>query len=605
MANERYAAFDGREALKIVSPAETGALIASQRRQRLFPFFFVELLGNLVVSRVCGAADVLWRYLFAGAVVFCKAVRYLWRKIWAAGKQTPLQMTRDAAGIHRDLSMLREGAKRNKQNRGFVFVRAHLRYLHRSFRLRRTFWQTLRNIILPLLALAVLLGAAVRLRTTTPALQVRLGDTVVGYAADETVVQQALADLRDMLPQNGDRLSEALGDTPSYQLKRVPLSALSGSAQLSAAMLAGAKTSLVPACGIYIDGTFLCAVRNESDAVSAFHRLIAPVRQKAKPGRQVAFVETIDYVQGLYADDAQTLWDPLTLLRTLRTPKSEAVYYKVQPNDTLASIKKSQEISGAMLRARNPGVDFDRLTAGLKLLIQPQTDYVRVKEMEFIRWNSVVPFETVQRESETLRAGTTKILQTGKNGKQQTTEMITYIDGKKISDAVVSVQQTSAPVQQIILIGTQSPYQSYGGAGGGSSRSGFIWPAVGAYTLSSGFGYRSARISGRSFHGGVDIVKPGGHSTGAPVIAAAAGRVTVAQNGYRGYGHTVVIDHGNGLETRYAHMKPGSITVRVGQTVSQGQQIGQIGSTGNVTGPHLHFEVMKNGTKVNPMNYIG
>ena len=604
MADERYAGFDGREALKIVAPAENGALIMSQHKQKLFPFFFVGMLGNLVVSRVSGAADVLWRYLFASAIVFCKAVRYLWRKLRAAGRQTPLTLTRDAAGIHRDLAMLREGAKRNEQNRGWVLVRAHLRYLRQSFRLRRAFWQTLRNAILPLLALALLLGAALRLRATTPALEVRMGDTVVGYAADETVVQQALEDLRGMLPQNGDRLREALGNSPSYQLTRVPLAALSGSAQLSEAMLSGAQTSLVPACGIYIDGKFLCAVRNESDAVSAFNRLMEPVRQKAKPGRQVAFVETVDYVQGLYADDEATLWDPLKLLRTLRAPKSEAVYYTVKKNDTLAKIKKTQAVSASTLRALNPGVDFDSLTAGQKILIQSQTDYVRVKEMEFIRWNSVVPFETVQRESDTLRAGTTKILQTGKNGKQQTTEMVTYLDGKKISDAVVSVQQTTAPVQQIILIGSGSPYQSFGGTGG-SRRSGFIWPAVGAYSLSSGFGYRSARISGRSFHGGVDIVKPGGHSTGAPVLAAAAGRVTVAQNGYRGYGHTVVIDHGNGLETRYAHMKPGSITVRVGQTVSQGQQIGQIGSTGNVTGPHLHFEVMKNGTKVNPMNYIG
>ena len=516
MANERYAAFDGREALKIVSPAENGALIVSQHKQKLFPFYFVGMLGNLVVSRVHSAVVFLWRYLFASAIVFCKAVRYLWRKFRAADKSLPRQLAQDAVGIHRDLSMLREGAKRNKQNRGFVFVRAHLRYLHQSFRLRHSFWQTVRNAVLPLLALAVLGGAAVRLRMTTPALEVRMGD-----------------------------------------------------------------------------------------AVSAFHRLMEPVQKKAKPGRQVAFVETIDYVQGLYAADKTTLWDPLTLLRTLRAPKSEAVYYKVKKNDTLTKIKKSQDISAATLRALNPGVDLNSLTAGQKLLTQPQTDYVRVKEMEFIRWNSVVPFETVQRESDLLRAGTTKILQTGKNGKQQTTEMITYIDGKQISDAVVSVRQTTAPVQQIILIGTQSPYRSFGTLSGGRSRSGFIWPAVGAYSMSSGFGYRSARISGRSFHGGVDIVKPGGHSTGAPVIAAAAGRVTVAQNGYRGYGHTVVIDHGNGLETRYAHMKPGSITVRVGQSVSQGQQIGQIGSTGNVTGPHLHFEVMKNGTKVNPMNYIG
>ena len=604
MANERYAAFDGREAAQVLLPAENSALVASQRQQRWFPFFFVEQLGDFVVSRVSAAVLWLLRYLFASAVVFQKAVRYLWRKGVARARQLFVSLTADLKEMHRDFSLLREGARRNAQNRGWVLVRARLRYLRQSFGLRRSFWKTLCACGFVLLAAAALTVCGLRFRATTPALQVQLGETVVGYAADETVVQQALSDLRAILPQNGDRLTETLGASPSYQIARIPLTRLSGSAQLCEAMLQQAQTPLTNACGIFIDGAFLCAVRNESDAVAAFNNLIEPVRQKAKPGRQVAFVETVDYVQGLYPDNDETIWDPLTLQHTLRAPKSEAVYYKVKPGDTLAKIKKAQNVSAATLRALNPGVSFDALTAGQKLLVAPQTDYVRIKEMEFIRWNSVVPFETVRRESDTLRAGTTKIIQNGKNGRQQTTEMITYIDGKQISDAVVSVQQTTAPVQQIILIGTGSPYQSFGGTGAGS-RSGFIWPAVGAYALSSGFGYRSARISGRSFHGGVDIVKPGGHSTGAPVIAAAAGRVVIAQNGYRGYGHTVVIDHGNGLQTRYAHMKPGSITVRVGQQVAQGQQIGQIGSTGNVTGPHLHFEVMKNGTKVNPMNYIG
>ena len=88
-------------------------------------------------------------------------------------------------------------------------------------------------------------------------------------------------------------------------------------------------------------------------------------------------------------------------------------------------------------------------------------------------------------------------------------------------------------------------------------------------------------------------------------MASASGTVVVAVSGYSGYGHTVVIDHGNGLQTRYAHMASGSITVHVGQKVYQGQQIGKIGSTGNVTGPHLHFEVLKHGSKVNPLSYIG
>ena len=69
-------------------------------------------------------------------------------------------------------------------------------------------------------------------------------------------------------------------------------------------------------------------------------------------------------------------------------------------------------------------------------------------------------------------------------------------------------------------------------------------------------------------------------------------------------GRRFVIDHGNGIKTRYAHMYPGSLTVRVGQRVYQGQQIGRIGSTGNSTGPHLHFEMLVNGYKENPLPYI-
>ena len=603
MANERYAAFDGREAAAIVLPDEHSAVVVA--KQRRSPFFWVEQLGDQIISHVLRFLSLLFRYLFAAAVVCFKGARYLLRKLAAAFRAATHSLSEDARGMRRDLSMLREGARRNEQNRGAVLLRAYWKYILQSFRRRRGFWQTLGNIALPLLAAVVVVAVAGRYKFTTAALEVRLNDAVVGYAADETVVRRAMAELREILPQDNRELRTLLGDLPSYQLRRVPLTALSGSEQLCETMLREAKTPLAPACGIFIDGAFLCAVHNESDAVSAFNSLIAAAREKAEAkGRLAAFVEEIDYVQGLYPDDPDTLWDPIVLKKALRAPKSEAQYLKVRSKDTLAKIKKRSGVSAATLRALNAAVDFDHLQAGTQLLIAPQTDYVRIKEMQLIKFKSVVPFETVRRESDSLRAGTTKLLQEGKNGMQETTEMIAYIDGRQISDSVVSVQQTVAPVQQILLVGTGSPFQVFGEAGG-KNASGFIWPAVGAYALSSGFGYRSARISGRSFHGGVDIVKPGGHSTGAPVIAAAAGRVVIAQNGYRGYGHTVVIDHGNGLQTRYAHMYPGSITVRVGQSVTQGQQLGKIGSTGNVTGPHLHFEVLKNGAKVNPMNYIG
>ncbi len=605
MANERYAAFDGREAERVLLPEDTGAVVVANRRQRWFPFFWVARLGDLVVTRTALALSLLWRYGFAGAVVAVKGARYILRRLHMQAQAALLMLREDVQGIRRDLLMLRTGAKRNEQNRGRVFLRALRRYLRRSLHERKRFWQGLGNALLPLAAVLALVLVGSGLHAKTPALEVRLGNTVVGYAADEATARRAMDDLRDLLPQSRASLSSVLGALPSYRVRRVSPTALCGSAKLSESMLALAEAPLIHACGIFIDGAFLCAVRNESDAVAAFESLIEPVRAKAAKGRTVAFVEEITYVQGLYPDDAKTLWDPVALKRTLRTPKSEARYYTVKAGDTLKTVCRAAKTDEASLRALNPGLDPERLTAGQKLLAAAQTDYVHIKELEFYTYGGVVPFETVRRESDSLRAGTTKLLQTGENGRQVTTAAITYLDGKSVGTSVVSVQQTKAPVPQILLVGTGSPYQSYGDAGGGSNRTGWLWPAVGAYATSSGFGYRSARISGRSFHGGVDIVKPGGHSTGAPVIAAAAGRVVEAHNGYRGYGHTVVIDHGGGLCTRYAHMKPGSITVRVGQTVTQGQQIGQIGSTGNVTGPHLHFEVLKNGVQVNPMNYIG
>ncbi len=102
----------------------------------------------------------------------------------------------------------------------------------------------------------------------------------------------------------------------------------------------------------------------------------------------------------------------------------------------------------------------------------------------------------------------------------------------------------------------------------------------------------------RRFHTGLDI----GAGSGSAIVAAADGKVISA--GYRGgYGNTVMIDHGNGVVTLYAHQKSGGIKVSVGERVGKGERIGSVGSTGYSTGPHLHFEVRVNGAPKNPASY--
>ncbi|MHC1712743.1 MAG: M23 family metallopeptidase [Solidesulfovibrio sp.] len=123
-----------------------------------------------------------------------------------------------------------------------------------------------------------------------------------------------------------------------------------------------------------------------------------------------------------------------------------------------------------------------------------------------------------------------------------------------------------------------------------------LWPAKGYIT--SGFGSRSSPFGrGGDFHNGVDIKVP----TGSPVFAAGAGRVVEAEYTH-GYGLRIVISHDFGLETYYAHMKKADVSP--GQTVKRGQLIGLSGNSGRTTGAHLHYEVLVNGTPVNPRQYM-
>lgn len=124
-----------------------------------------------------------------------------------------------------------------------------------------------------------------------------------------------------------------------------------------------------------------------------------------------------------------------------------------------------------------------------------------------------------------------------------------------------------------------------------------VWPVSG--TLEGGFGGRRNPFGGPGyeFHSGQDIEAP----WGAPVVAGASGRVAFVgwQNGY---GQLVVVDHGGGLTTRYGHLS--HIDVEADQTVSRGQLLGKVGSTGRSTGPHLHYEVRINDQPVNPLQYL-
>lgn len=141
--------------------------------------------------------------------------------------------------------------------------------------------------------------------------------------------------------------------------------------------------------------------------------------------------------------------------------------------------------------------------------------------------------------------------------------------------------------------------------GSGKYHGAMAWPVPGFERITSSYGMRMHPIlKTRRMHTGIDIGKnPGQPIAGAAIVAS--GKGTVISAGSRsGYGNTVMIDHGNGVVTLYAHQPSGGIRVSVGERVKKGQRIGTVGQSGYATGPHLHFEVRVNGSPVNPMGYL-
>ena len=166
---------------------------------------------------------------------------------------------------------------------------------------------------------------------------------------------------------------------------------------------------------------------------------------------------------------------------------------------------------------------------------------------------------------------------------------------------VESMEEASEEVTRLIEEAQAASRRSSGGGNTTVYYTGgqFEWPVPGWYGISSGFVSRNRPIgSGTEFHTGYDILA----SYGTNVIAAEAGTVIYA-SWMNGYGYTVMIDHGGGLVTLYGHNS--SLVASVGQTVSRGSVIAHVGSTGNSTGNHCHFEVRLNGSPVSPSTYLG
>ncbi len=203
---------------------------------------------------------------------------------------------------------------------------------------------------------------------------------------------------------------------------------------------------------------------------------------------------------------------------------------------------------------------------------------------EMGNWNRIYPGDTIKVV--TVR-GLIHEVKPGDNMKDLAEEHNVDIEDLLAANGLKPSQ--SLKVGQKLIVPGARPSQEAVAAARGEA---WNWPLRGSITITSHFGYRWGR-----FHHGIDLGAP----QGTPVVASRAGRVTRA--GWSGgYGNLIIIDHGDGKTTRYAHLS--RMAVSVGQRVDRNEIIGYVGSTGRSTGPHLHFEIRVHGSAVNPLEYL-
>lgn len=411
------------------------------------------------------------------------------------------------------------------------------------------------------------------------AIQVMVDDEAIGTVNNYTVLENANKIIENKLVSTNDQ-SWSLDS--SIRMVGLKSDEIIDERQLANNILATSDENIVEATGLYVNGSFVGAVQDPAQLNNALASLKAPY-ENGDPNRAVSFVQPVSVLDGIFFTDSVV--PDAQLANTVTSEVSGEKHYTVVEGDNPWLIARKNGITLNTLYTLNPGMEGGGMWVGDDVIVGASVPFLQVKYVETSTRQVEIPYTTKTERNNNMNLGTSKVSQKGEKGLNEQTVESTYIDGILQSEVVTQTVVLKEPVQEVIQQGTLWNGQVIQGGNGR-----LIWPTGGG-RVSRGF------TGQYPSHNGVDIAAP----IGTHIYAADSGVVTKAKYTNVGYGVYLEIEHG-GYQTLYGHCS--RLLVSVGQQVTQGQVIAYMGSTGNSTGPHLHFEVKRGSYRYDPYGWF-
>jgi murein DD-endopeptidase MepM/ murein hydrolase activator NlpD len=445
------------------------------------------------------------------------------------------------------------------------------------------------GIIIPVLSVMFLVGIISYGSKLQYAMVVECNGVTVGTVENEQIFNEGLKIAKARITYGDD--SQNLQIPTSYHLRAMSDSDnFLSSPELADKILSVSENDVIECCGIYVDGEFVGAVDTEEQNTisTALADKLSEYKIVGVQAQDIQYSNDITFENGLYL--TSSLYTVDAMEEQLFSKEKESQMYLAEDGDTMSLICAKYDMTEDEFSELNPGISSsNRLASGTVVYVYQTTSFLPVQYTRTIDQTTYINYSVEQISTPTLAAGETTVLVKGERGEKESKLKVTYVDGVETYREIVSTVVSKEPVTEEIGIGTYSAYPEDSSIvlnGTGQ----FMWPVNGGYISDT---FMNSRV-----HKGIDIAA----NEGTEIYAADAGTVIASGWNNGGYGYMVMIDHGNGYYTLYAHCS--SLTVRTGENVLKGQLIARVGSTGDSTGNHCHFEIRYNGICYNPINFL-